>query len=191
MYSKKDNLIIAFHGCKKSTLEQVLNHKSEIRQSSNDYDWLGSGIYFWEWNHQRAWEWANKKYGNEAAVLGAIISLGTCLDFLDTTYLNLLQPAYLRLQETYGSSNYNEFPKNTGFIDGIPTYRSLDCAVINLIIRDAKRQGQPFDSVRAAFWEGKEPYPHAGLKTANHIQLSIINSNCIKGFFLPRERTSA
>ena len=44
-----------------------------------------------------------------------------------------------------------------------------------------------FDSVRAAFWEGKELYPNAGFKTQNHIQLSIINPNCIKGIFLPRE----
>jgi hypothetical protein len=48
-----------------------------------------------------------------------------------------------------------------------------------------------FDSVRAAFWEGEELYPQAGFKTHNHIQLSIINPDCIKGIFLPRQKTNS
>lgn len=43
-----------------------------------------------------------------------------------------------------------------------------------------------FDSVRAAFWEGKPLYEGASFKTENHIQLAILNPNCIKGIFLPR-----
>ena len=52
----------------------------------------------------------------------------------------------------------------------------------------AKDDWIQFDSVRAAFWEGEELYLNAGFKTHNHIQLCIINPDCIKGIFLPRER---
>jgi hypothetical protein len=64
--------------------------------------------------------------------------------------------------------------------------RKLDCAVILYAIQLAKEQGQPFDSVRAAFWEGEDLYPNAGFKQHNHIQISIINPECIRGIFLPK-----
>ena len=44
---------------------------------------------------------------------------------------------------------------------------------------------QPFDSVRGVFTEGKRPYPKAGFKEKTHIQICIINPNCIKGYFSP------
>ncbi|WP_228154885.1 hypothetical protein [Acinetobacter baumannii] len=53
-------------------------------------------------------------------------------------------------------------------------------------IQLAKEQGQPFDFVRAAFWEGEDLYPNAGFKQHNNIQISIINPECILGIFLPK-----
>ena len=50
LYSRRANLVIGFHGCDRSVVEKVIN--------TNDYDWLGSGIYFWENNEERAWQWA-------------------------------------------------------------------------------------------------------------------------------------
>jgi len=41
------------------------------------------------------------------------------------------------------------------------------------------------DSVRGMFPEGRELYQNAGFKTHNHIQLCIINPNCIIGYFDP------
>jgi len=64
----------------------------------------------------------------------------------------------------------------------------LDCAVIRYAVALAQAEGIKFDSVRAVFWEGEALYPGAGFRTHNHIQLSIINPNCIKGIFLPREK---
>lgn len=51
----------------------------------------------------------------------------------------------------------------------------------------AKNGERPFDSVRAVFVEGKPIYPDAGFNEKTHIQVSIINPNCIKGFFLERK----
>jgi len=66
--------------------------------------------------------------------------------------------------------------------------RELDCAVIRLALQIAKQNGVIFDSVRAVFWEGRELYPNSGFKKHNHIQIAIINPDCIKGIFLPREK---
>lgn len=53
-------------------------------------------------------------------------------------------------------------------------------------IQMAEKEGEPFDSVRAAFWEGEDLYLNAGFKQHSHIQISIINPQCIRGIFLPR-----
>jgi hypothetical protein len=67
--------------------------------------------------------------------------------------------------------------------------RYLDCAVIEYTHSFLNREKQdPFDSVRAAFIEGDPIYPGAGFNDKTHIQLCIINPNCIKGFFLPRPK---
>ncbi len=64
----------------------------------------------------------------------------------------------------------------------------LDCAVIRYAHKLAEKEGTKFDSVRAAFWEGEELYPGAGFKKGNHVQIAVLNPNCIKGVFLPREK---
>ena len=47
---------------------------------------------------------------------------------------------------------------------------------------------KPFDSVRAAFFEGLPIYPGASFYEKTHIQICIINPECIKGFFLLRSK---
>lgn len=54
MYSKLPNLVLGFHGCDEGTFDKVVRHGSELRPSTNDYDWLGNGVYFWEQNLERA-----------------------------------------------------------------------------------------------------------------------------------------
>ena len=84
MYNKLPNLVIGFHGCSKSTYDKVIYHNQELKSSENSYDWLGHGIYFWEHNLQRAKEWAERRYKEDAAVIGAVIDLGTCLNLTDS-----------------------------------------------------------------------------------------------------------
>jgi predicted dehydrogenase len=57
----------------------------EWRPSSNDWDWLGHGIYFWERAPRRALRWALERYptlSQRPAVLGAYLQLGRCFDLL-------------------------------------------------------------------------------------------------------------
>lgn len=193
LYANRPNLTIGFHGCDQSVVDKVIAGKENLLASTNDYDWLGSGIYFWENNEERAMEWAvelSKRPGSsvkQPAVIGAIIDLGYCFDLTDTAYLKELKKSY-------------DFALEFSRISGIPLpvnktlgsstdllLRKLDCYVIQTthrINREANKRA--YDSVRGVFWEGKPLYPNAGFAEKNHIQICICNPNCIKGYFLPR-----
>jgi len=199
MYSKRAGLVLGFHGCDRSVRDKVVSKEGGmLLPSLNDYDWLGNGVYFWENNSKRALEFAeflskhtphntNQKI-DEAAVVGAIIDLGYCLDLLDSEYLNLLNGGYILLKATREKFNL-EIPINVPLVKGGDLIkRKLDCAVIETIHQfneDTEKPG--FDSVRGVFFEGKDLYENAGFKRNNHIQIAIRNPNCIKGYFIPRE----
>ena len=48
--------IFGFHGCDRRVADSVLAGKAKLTASSNAYDWLGTGIYFWEHGPARAQE---------------------------------------------------------------------------------------------------------------------------------------
>ncbi len=58
MYSSKPAIIYGFHGLDKTVALKILNQQYDFKPSSNDYDWLGDGVYFWENNYTRAKEYA-------------------------------------------------------------------------------------------------------------------------------------
>lgn len=199
MYSKRAGLILGFHGCDQSVRDAVVRDPREmLRRSENNYDWLGSGIYFWENNYERALNYAkmikaNPQRGNTKittpSVVGAVIDLGYCLDLLDSEYLKILKAGYTMLTNI-SQAHGLPIPQNKKAIDGEPDLliRHLDCAVIQTIHRfNEENKYQSFDSVRGVFFEGKELYPNAGFKEKNHIQIAVRNPNCIKGFFIPRK----
>ena len=82
MYSKGSQRVLAFHGCDRTVAESVLSGRTDLLHSENDYDWLGHGIYFWENDPKRAFQYAQfiKKHPkrtktpiNEPFVIGAVI----------------------------------------------------------------------------------------------------------------------
>ena len=193
MYSRRSNLVLGFHGLDESIGRRIIAGEDQLLPSENDYDWLGHGIYFWENSLVRAQQWAKKQSQRKDTsvkkpfAIGATIDLGNCLDLLDQQWLDYVGDAYTYMIEDLRSENKeipDNLPWNRDDIDF--KNRKLDCAVILYAIQLAKEQGQPFDSVRAAFWEGEDLYPNAGFKQHNHIQISIINPQCIRGIFLPR-----
>ena len=50
-----NGLTIGFHGCDEDTAKRVILNKDNILASQNAYDWLGSGIYFWENDLPELW----------------------------------------------------------------------------------------------------------------------------------------
>jgi len=198
MYSVKSGLVLAFHGCDRSIAQKVLNGETMLKSSTNTYDWLGHGVYFWENSPARALEFAEHLQQNpqkskgeivEPAVIGAVIHLGFCLDLLDYGNLQLLKECYDTLLR-YNNTSYLPQNKEVKGMKGL-LLRELDCAVIETMhtLREVYQQ-PPFDSIRAVFSEGEELYPNAGFREKDHIQICVRNPNCIKGFFLPRTLNS-
>lgn len=194
LYSSRSNLYIGFHGCDKSVAEYIL-HGGSLRPSKNDYDWLGHGVYFWENNEQRAFQFAQESAQRKTSsikdpfVLGAVIDLGYCLDLTDMSCLAEIRQSYKALKDAFELVG-KDLPINKRIGDsGDYLLRSLDCAVIEYEHAINLKAGvKSFDSVRGVFVEGKELYPGGGIMEKNHIQICVRNPNCIKGYFLPRQK---
>lgn len=189
MYRIYPSLVLGFHLCERETGEKILAEKDALRPSNNDYDWLGHGVYFWENSPDRARQFARdlqktKWRRKEPFVLGAVIYLGRCFDLLDMYCLDILKKSFRTFTDTIETACM-EMPKNHSIPNGHDSlFRKLDCAVFEHMHQQLKGTKHPsYDSVRGAFWEGKELYPGAGFKEKNHVQICVRNPNCIKGYF--------
>jgi len=205
MYDVRPNFIIGFHGCEESTRDKLLFNPNDLVYSKKPYDWLGNGMYFWENNYTRALLWAEEKKQNgkikKPSVLGAVIHLGYCCDFLDSKYIGLIKQYYTSFKELSDISG-EDLPENKD-IPGDPNQdmllRVLDCAVIEHMHRrifenwkkEIEKSGtssiRNFDTTRGVFTEGGPAFEGAGIFEKSHIQVCVRNPNCIKGFFKPRE----
>jgi hypothetical protein len=192
MVINRPHLILAYHGCDKEIRDAVVRGERDLESSKNEYDWLGPGIYFWENSYARALHFAHERMetpkGNtkihNASVLGAVILLGNCLDLLDSRYLSMVQEAHDGFIKSIAESSL--VPRNTGGKDKL--LRHLDCAVIRYLHSLRHERSFPaFDTVRSVFFEGKPLYPQAGFREKNHIQVCVVNPECILGYFIPAE----
>ena len=157
--------------------------------STNEWDWLGPGVYFWEQNPARALEYAIDSASNKQKnrvpiktpfVLGAIIELGNCLNLLEPASINIVKKAHDSLLQVAKKSG-EILPINKG------ANRQLDCAVIQYLHEANKKKDiQAYDTIRCAFLEGNEIYPHSNFTDRLHIEICVLNPDLIKGYFLPR-----
>ena len=189
MYSVLPSFVLGFHGCDKEIAEEIFAGKSVLKPSTNEWDWLGHGVYFWENNPQRALEYAKEvqlrsgKVG-DPEVVGAVIDLRNCLNFLESNSIQLLKEAYGLYVDSCSEEGITPAQnRNVGDNTDL-LLRNLDCAVIQMLhaYRDFS-QRPAFDSVRGMFMEGVPLYEKAGVHDKNHIQLCVRNPNCIKGYF--------
>ena len=193
LYQKSPQIVLGFHGCEKNVAIKVLNSGVDhLKSSLNDYDWLGSGVYFWLNDPRRAYEWAVTQKKTNPFVLGAIIDLGACLNFTERNSIELLKKSYLDLQSILDAAGKSiRILTNSRDDDGgFKLVRKLDCAVINNIHKMIEDEGgTSFDTVYGCFQEGTAAYPEAGIREKTHIQICVRNLDCIKGYFLPRIHT--
>ena len=190
------SFILGYHGCNKNIGEKILSGDEGLAASDEEYDWLGPGVYFWEADPVRAWEWADAKVlrrkDTEPFVIGAIIDLGNCLDMLARESLDVLSFAYDALSSaTEKAGDGRALPVNRG-ADPDKLLRFLDCAVIRYLHQIIDEKGsalglEPFDSVRGLFTEGDALYAGSGFKKKTHVQIAVRNAGCVKGYFrVPR-----
>jgi hypothetical protein len=156
--------VIGFHGTDRDTAARLVDGKP-FESSRNDYDWLGSGVYFWEHAPQRAWTWADDRHGEHAAVVGAIIRLGRCFDLLDPVNVetvrrwhNLLETSGFPLRENAHGKKYR------------------DCAVFNSLYAAYDEQGEEVESVRAVYVPSSNHgriFRRSWIHAEAHIQISV------------------
>lgn len=195
------SFLLGFHGTDAATAERVLSGTEHLKPSQNEYDWLGHGIYFWEYSPRRAYEFIKEKFRREkrhekVAVIGAIIDPGICLNLLEASSLDYLTLGYAALVADRGGAE--QLPKNG---EGKEDWkRLLDCAVINMVhalressqTEEAMRENPDellpsYQTVRGAFWEGGPVYPGGRIQKKNHIQICVRDTSAIKGYFKPIE----
>lgn len=181
-----DRTVIAYHGCDWAVAERILAG-TVFQKSQNEYDWLGAGIYFWEYGFDRAWKFAEfqKQRGKVTtpAVVGAIVQLGDCFDLMDTKYTAELAEAYALFRRVSRGAK-EPLPKNKGRTPE-KKLRYRDCAVLNFYLRALEEQGIRFDTVRCAFVEGGAAFPGSGIRQESHIQIAVRNPACVVGVFRP------
>lgn len=174
-------VVLAYHGCSKDVANRIFSEKdTHLKPSSNLYDWLGSGIYFWEADPVRGYEWAVENYGlGDADVVGAAIHLGRCLNLMSRRDIEALAKTYDLLKNQFDSAG-KELPKNgaTG------KSRKLDCAVIEKLHAVRKENALPsYDTVRGLFTEGGPAFLGSEIQAKTHIQICVRETRVIKGYF--------
>ena len=185
--------VLGYHGCTRAVGEKVLAGKEHLKASENDYDWLGTGIYFWENSGQRALDWAEFAKANpklthtpisDPFVIGAIIDLGNCLDLLEAESIRTVERGYEGFKESCADFKI-PLPENKKMGHEL-RIRALDCAVINYVHLMREQEHEPaFDTVRAAFIEGPPLYENAGFHQKTHVQICVRHPQQIIGYFRP------
>ena len=82
--------VIGYHGCDLKVASEVVARKAKLKPGKGRYDWLGTGVYFWEdepnlalgWARHSAWE--RPGLIQTPAVIGAVIDLKYCLNLVQT-----------------------------------------------------------------------------------------------------------
>lgn len=157
--------VIGFHGTSRAALPRVLAR--DIRYSDQHFEWLGTGFYLWQDSPWRAREWAEARYGSDAAVVAARIDLDGCLD--------LLNP---RWQQEVADADFDfvfqcvvesrPIPENSDRGN-----HARDAATINWYCDRAAATGRVVRSVRAIFEEGEPIFEASKIRSMSHVQVAV------------------
>jgi hypothetical protein len=191
--------VVGYHGTGLTAALRIVNRIEDFRWSERDYDWLGRGVYFWEYAPKQALAWAklrqrqyqkkqdktpeDKRRATEPlAVVACMIRLGFCLDLTEPENIKYVGEIF---------DSYKENIDLTG--DPLPTnnwqYRKLDCAVFEYAyqIIEESEPNLTVDTARGVFvpkdgskriWEG------SWISRDTHIQLCVRNPSNLLGAWL-------
>ncbi len=183
------SFVLGYHGCDEDKADKFLKDHTTMNPSTNKYDWLGSGIYFWEGNPLRGLQWAEERSRDTGStikrpyVVGAVIDLGLCLDLTTSDAIKWIETAHVSLVDTFRIASM-PLPKNTKNLQN-----NLDCAVVEMLHDIRKSEGKPeIQTVRGVFTEGAPIYPTSAFRAKTHVQIAVRDHACIKGLFrVPKE----
>lgn len=152
-----------FHGTERSSAHEILK-TGYFKYSIDDEEWLGKGIYFFDFDYKQAWYFCEKarKY-SEWAVLSCNIVTDNYIDLNMTDHFEAFKSFANKLKNRYKTRS-----------DGKP--RKL----INAVVLNVMLEAKPFDLVRAVF-AVSPGYP---VDRTNIIpvqfQICVRNRDCIK-----------
>lgn len=189
-YQRLPSWVLGFHGCDEAVAHAVLQDQARhLKPSNNEWDWLGTGIYFWENDPARALQFAlegqagrvTKGKIKKPCVIGAVIDLGLCLNMFDQAALSEMRTAAKNLIEVSNKFDL-DLPANNG------KARYLDREVFEHVhrLRRILNVTQEYQTVRSAFPEGEPLYAGTEITAHNHIQIAVRDASVIRGYFLPR-----
>lgn len=177
--------VLGYHGCDLAVAMEVVARRARLDPGRARYDWLGTGIYFWEEDPILALRWARHAARKRPdliktpAVVGAIIEMKDCLNLVQTGTSRILQAAYLDLVQEVERAG-GQMP-----INETEERRFLDHAVFETLHELRRAEGlRPFPSVRALFQSGEAIFPGSGIRKWDHIQICVRDFGIIRGWFL-------
>lgn len=173
MYDFQDynRTVVAFHGTTAYQADRlVAGHP--FKPSNNTDDWLGGGIYLWEYAPKQAWWWATKFKGFEKpAVVGAMVRLGNCFDLLDPLNVQSLKVLHAAMMKQWHKAKA-EIPENGN------QHKNLDCAIFNHFYTLAAADLRPIDTARAVYvptQSAKRIWKRSWIYEEAHIQICVRN----------------
>jgi hypothetical protein len=184
-------LLLAYHGCDVTTRDDLVTRRIDmLDRSSNSYDWLGPGIYFFENDLRRAMNFAAASAAHPGrlytrrpiatpAAVGAVLCVRSCLDMSNQAGLNEFSLTLSALRQAGTALASNDAAN--------PLLRRLNNQVFAAMHALRATGGNDgYDIVRSAFVQGAPlGDPHSGFNQENHIQLAVLNADAIVGWFMP------
>jgi hypothetical protein len=191
--------VVGYHGTGLTAALRLVNRIEGFAWSEKDYDWLGRGVYFWEYAPRQALNFAKirqrqhrkkkkkspddeRKASEPLAVVACMIRLGFCLDLTEPEnieYLGDTFESYKKARELAGEP----LPRNKR------KYRRLDREVFeyayeviensepNLKVDTARGIYVPTDGAKR-IWDG------SWISRDTHIQICVRNPASLLGTWL-------
>lgn len=156
---------IGFHGTNRAAVAHLLNR--DIRPSDQHFEWLGTGFYLWQDSPWRAREWAETRFGADAAVVVARVDLDGCLDLLNPQWQSKVADADFEFAFACIASGV-PLPVNTDRGN-----HARDAATINFYCDRVAADGGLVRSVRAIFEEGEPIFEASKIRSQSHVQLAV------------------
>jgi hypothetical protein len=170
--------VYGYHGTSQTKAASII--KNGFLASDNDYDWLGTGIYFFQDAPMRARQWAMEQHPQEPALVCAVIQLDNCIDLFDVKWFPILKNIYNLFDEQYRSAN-RPLPKQN---PSRSKSHRLDCAFFNFASQLLSDREQTVSGIRAVFVEGESLFPNSAIFDLAHAQIVIKNPVLIKECYL-------
>jgi hypothetical protein len=166
--------IYGYHGTSQTKAQSIL--ANGFRMSDNNYDWLGTGIYFFQDAPLRANQWATLQYPSEPVVICACLRLENCIDLFDVGWQPILKAVYNDFVDEYQSDGQPLPAQNP---ENSKAHR-LDCAFLNYTVELLASLGQMVESIRASFMEGDRLFHDSAIFDLAHVQIAIKNPKLIQ-----------